>query len=158
MQVEYFRLVDRIVAVDTVARSIHAQAHVPAKHTIFEGHFPDLPLLPGVLLLEIMAQASGWLILTRTKFSAMPLLAAFKEAKLRSFVKPGTVLNVTARIQHEGSGFAVTQAEVKRDDDRVVCNAEITFRLVPHPTENFLANLKLVGASIGVPIEAPADG
>ena len=44
----------------------------------------------------------------------MPLLAAFKEAKLRSFITPGTALIVNATLQHEGSGFAVTQAEIKR--------------------------------------------
>ena len=67
----------------------------------------------------------------------MPFLAAFKEAKLRSFVTPGTALIVSATLQHEGSGFAVTQAEIKRDNDRLICNAEITFRLVPFPNHEF---------------------
>ena len=79
-----------------------------------------MPLMPGVLLLETMAQASGWLILGMTRFSGMPLLAAFKEVKLRSFITPGTPLQISATLQHEGSGFAVTQAEVRRrDKDRV---------------------------------------
>ena len=157
MQLEYFRLIDRIVALDTTARTIRAEANVPTESTIFEGHFPGLPLMPGVLLMETMAQASGWLILGLTHFSAMPLLAAFKEAKLRSFITPGTALIVTASLQHEGSGFAVTQAEIKRDD-RLVCNAEITFRLMPYPNDEFLANLKAVAASIALPMESTADG
>lgn len=157
MQLEYFRLIDRIVAVDTAARTIHAEANVPTASKIFEGHFPGLPLMPGVLLLETMAQASGWLILSLTRFAAMPLLAAFKEAKLRAFITPGTALIVNATLEHEGSGFAVTRAEIKRED-RLVCNAEITFRLLPYPNQEFLANLKEVATSIGVPMEASADG
>lgn len=157
MQLEYFRLIDRIVAIDSNARTIRAEANVPTASTIFEGHFPGMPLMPGVLLMETMAQVSGWLILSVTQFSAMPLLAAFKEAKLRSFIKPGTALIASATLQHEGSGFAVTQAEIRRDD-RLVCNAEITFRLMPFPNQEFLANLKDVAASIALPMESTADG
>jgi 3-hydroxyacyl-[acyl-carrier-protein] dehydratase len=157
MQLEYFRLIDRIVSIDTAARTLRAEANVPMESTIFEGHFPGMPLMPGVLLMETMAQASGWLILSLTRFAGMPLLAAFKEAKLRSFIKPGTPLIVTATLQHQGSGFAVTQAEIRRDE-RLVCNAEITFRVMPYPNDEFLANLKAVANSIGLPIEAPADG
>src|SRR5262245_10876990 len=134
MQLEYFRLIDRIVALDPVARTLRAEANVPMESTIFEGHFPGMPLMPGVLLMETMAQASGWLIIGLTRFSGMPLLAAFKEAKLRSFIKPGTALIATATIQHQGSGFAVTHAEIRRED-RLVCNAEITFRVMPFPND-----------------------
>lgn len=157
MQLEYFRLIDHIVAIDTNARTIRAEANVPTESTIFEGHFPGFPLMPGVLLMETMAQASGWLILGVTQFSAMPLLAAFKEAKLRSFITPGTALIASATLQHEGSGFAVTQAEIRRDD-RLVCNAEITFRLMPFPNQEFLAGLKKIAANIALPMESTADG
>ena len=157
MQLEYFRLIDRIVTLDTAARTIQCEANVPTQSTIFDGHFPGMPLMPGVLLMEAMAQASGWLILGVTNFTGMPLLAAFKEAKLRSFITPGTALIVNATIQHQGSGFAVTQAEIKRGE-RLVCNAEITFRLLPFPNDEFLTNLKAVAASIALPMEASADG
>ena len=153
MNLEYFRLIDQIASLDLEARTIEAEANVPTASTIFEGHFPCFPLMPGVLLMEGMAQASGWLILGLTKFTSMPLLAAIKEAKLRSFITPGTALRIHAKLQHEGSGFAVTEAEIKREG-RLVCNAEITFRLLPFPNEEFLANLKDVGRNIRFPFEA----
>ena len=45
---------------------------MPTTSTIFEGHFPGRPLMPGVLLIESMAQASGWLIIAHTGFERMP--------------------------------------------------------------------------------------
>src|SRR5580704_8779443 len=101
MRFEYFQLIDRIVELDLGSRTIRTQATVPAASTIFEGHFPGFPLMPGVLLLESMAQTSGWLIIGITGFSRMPFLAAFKEAKLRSFVKPGDSLQIAASVIHE---------------------------------------------------------
>ena len=45
--------------------------------------------MPGVLLIEAMAQTSGWLLIALMKFERMPFLAAVKEAKMRGFVTPG---------------------------------------------------------------------
>ena len=52
-----------IVDLDAAARTIRAEANVPTHSTIFEGHFPGYPLMPGVLLIEAMAQTSGWLVI-----------------------------------------------------------------------------------------------
>src|SRR5205085_2879059 len=113
MRLEYFLLLDRIVDLNLGDRTIRTQATVPTTSTIFEGHFPGYPLMPGVLLIETMAQTSGWLIIALTKFTRMPFFAAVKEAKLRSFVMPGSVLEIQAEILHEGSGFAMTKAEIR---------------------------------------------
>src|SRR5213592_4130441 len=111
MNLEYFHLIDRITDLDVGARTITVEANVPATSTIFEGHFPGYPLMPGVLLIETMAQTSGWLLIGLRKFTRMPFFAAVKEAKLRGFVKPGEALVVDAKVAHDGSGFARTQAE-----------------------------------------------
>src|SRR5260370_9693854 len=111
MRFEYFQLIDRIVDLDLGNRTIRAQATVPVSSTIFEGHFPGYPLMPGVLLLESMAQTSGWLIIGITGFSRMPFLVAFNQAKLRAFVKPGDALKFTAAVVHEGSGSPRTTPE-----------------------------------------------
>jgi 3-hydroxyacyl-[acyl-carrier-protein] dehydratase len=157
MRLEYFQLIDRIVALDLEQQAIQVEATVPTASTIFEGHFPGHPLMPGVLLLEAMAQTAGWLIIGLTKFTRMPYLVGFKEAKLRSFVTPGTVLALTAEIVHEGSGFTVTKAEI-RVEGKSVCNAEITFKLVPFLSLDFRASMEKVAATIDFPIKALADG
>src|SRR5262247_3382503 len=113
MRIEYFQLIDRIVDLDLAGQTIRTEARVPTASTIFEGHFPGYPLMPGVLLIEAMAQTSGWLVIGVTKFTRMPFLVAVKEAKFRNFVEPGTVLSLSAKLVHEGSGFAVTEADIK---------------------------------------------
>src|SRR5258708_32559949 len=110
MRFEDFQLLDRIVDLDLGNRSIRTEAIVPGSSPIFENHFPGFALMPGVLLLECMAQTSGWLIIGVTGFSRMPFLAAFNQAKLRSYVKPGDTLEIAAAITHEGSGFARTKS------------------------------------------------
>jgi 3-hydroxyacyl-[acyl-carrier-protein] dehydratase len=152
MRFEYFQLIDRIVELDLEKRTIRTQAIVPTASTIFEGHFPGFPLMPGVLLLESMAQASGWLIIGVTGFSRMPFLAAFTQAKLRAFVKPGDTLEVTAAISHEGSGFARTKAEI-RHDGKLACNAEITFRVVEFPNAEFRRHMEKAAAALAFPTE-----
>src|SRR5215813_4820428 len=110
MHLEYFKLIDRIVDLNLDEKTIRAEALVPTTSTIFEGHFPGHPLMPGVLLTESMAQTSGWLVIALTRFERMPFLGAVKDAKLRTFVEPGQMLSVTAHLTHDGSGFAMTSA------------------------------------------------
>ena len=157
MRLEYFLLIDRIAELNLDDRTIRTEATVPDKSTIFEGHFPGYPLMPGVLLIETMAQTSGWLIIALTKFTRMPFFAAVKEAKLRSFVTPGQVLSVSATIKHEGSGFVMTTAEI-RHEGKVVCSAELTFRLVEFPSPDFRTSMEKIAAEIGFPMEVLAHG
>src|SRR5471032_3354755 len=91
MQLEYFQLIDRIVDLNFDAKTITVEAQVPTTSTIFEGHFPGFPIMPGVLLTEAMAQSSGWLLLGVMKFERMPFLAMVKEAKMRGFVSRSAV-------------------------------------------------------------------
>ena len=152
MRIEYFQLIDRIIDLNLKDLTIRVEAIVPTESTIFQGHFPGRPLMPGVLLVESMAQTSGWLLIARTEFAKMAFLAALKEVKFRTFVTPGQKLIVSAKIVHEGSGFAVTEAEVQIDG-KTVCNADITFRLVDIPQGEFLAHMHAVAQRIGFPME-----
>jgi 3-hydroxyacyl-[acyl-carrier-protein] dehydratase len=157
MRIEYFQLIDRITDLDLNDLTIRAEANVPTASTIFEGHFPGRPLMPGVLLIETMAQASGWLIIANRRFEKMPFLAGVKKAKLRTFVPPGQALIVSAKLIHEGSGYAVTEAEVQ-SDGKSICDAEITFRVVDFPAGEFVDAMKAVAKTIALPLEAMAHG
>jgi 3-hydroxyacyl-[acyl-carrier-protein] dehydratase len=155
MRIEYFQLIDRIVDLDLAQQTIRTEARVPTASTIFEGHFPGYPLMPGVLLIEAMAQTSGWLVIGVTKFTRMPFFAALKEAKLRSFITPGQTLSLSAKLLHEGSGYAVTKADI-RCDGKLACNAEITFRLVDFPNPEFRASMDKMAALLQFPMSALA--
>jgi 3-hydroxyacyl-[acyl-carrier-protein] dehydratase len=157
MQLEYFQLIDRIVDLNIGEKTITVEAQVPKENTIFEGHFPGYPILPGVLLIESMAQASGWLLIALMKFERMPFLAMVKEAKMRSFATPGELLTVEASVLHEGSGFAVTEAKVSVGG-RPRCNATITFRHIPFPNPDLRGHMDAVARRIGFPEEAMPHG
>jgi 3-hydroxyacyl-[acyl-carrier-protein] dehydratase len=156
MRLEYFQMIDRVVAFDEVAGTLAAQSTVPQESPIFEGHFPGHALMPGVLLIETMAQASGYLVLSRNGFSQMPFLAGVKEAKLRTFVEPGALLDVRAAIEHDGSGFAITKAEVRHAGARV-CNAQLTFKILAFPAPELESMMRDEAARIGIAVEAPAS-
>ncbi|MGO4439919.1 beta-hydroxyacyl-ACP dehydratase [Rhizobium sp. RAF56] len=130
MLLEYFQMIDRVEAVDLQKGTLRARSVVPAKSPVFEGHFPGMPLVPGVLLIETMAQASGMLVLGVTKFSAMPFLMMVDGAKMRTFVEPEAVLDIEAQLEHEGSGFAVTKAKISIAGKRV-CDAQLKLRTMP---------------------------
>ena len=157
MRLEYFQLIDRIVDLDLKQRIVRAEGLVPEQSTIFEGHFPGHPLMPGVLLIESMAQTSGWLVIGLVRFERMPFLAAVKEAKLRSFVRPGARLEITASLLHDGSGYAVTKASVA-SEGKTICDAELTLRVMPFPNPDFRATMEQTAERIGFPTGALADG
>ncbi len=155
MRLEYFEMIDRITAVDE--NSLTAECKVPAAegNPVFAGHLPGFPLMPGVLLIEIMAQASGWLLLHRLNFTRMPLLASVKEAKLRSFVLPEASLQVQATLVHEGSGYAVTSGRITSNGKKV-CEVELTLRALPFPTPDLAAMVRERARSLGLVVAEPA--
>jgi 3-hydroxyacyl-[acyl-carrier-protein] dehydratase len=157
MRLEFFQLIDRIVDLDLAGRKITCEATVPTASTIFEGHFPGYPLMPGVLLIETMAQTSGWLVVAANSFQRMPFLAAVKDAKLRTFVKPGQALTVSAELKHEGSGYAMTEASIATGG-KTVCDATITFSVVAFPNAEMSKQMRGRAVEIGYPMGAPADG
>ncbi len=101
MRLEYFEMIDQVVRLDRAAGRIEARALVPDASPVFEGHFPGHPLVPGVLLTETMAQASGYLVLAHLDFAQMPFLMAVDKARFRSFVGPGAALDIEASLEHD---------------------------------------------------------
>jgi 3-hydroxyacyl-[acyl-carrier-protein] dehydratase len=140
MRLEYFQMVDRFVEVDVVQHLARAICTVPKESTVFEGHFPGYPLMPGVLLIECMAQTTGWLVSALTGFTGLPALAGVKEAKIRTAVFPGDVLEIEGKIVHEGSGYAIGAAKGTRNG-APVCDAMLTYRIIPYPSPELRAGL-----------------
>ncbi|PYG60092.1 3-hydroxyacyl-ACP dehydratase FabZ family protein [Rhizobium sp. UGM030330-04] len=130
MLLEYFQMIDKVEAVDMATRTLKAQSVVPDKSPVFEGHFPGMPLVPGVLLIETMAQASGMLVLAFSDFASMPFLMSVDGAKMRTFVEPGAVLDIEVVLEHDGSGFAVTKAKITSAGKKI-CDAQLKLRTMP---------------------------
>ena len=150
MLLEYFQMVDRIVSLDPEARLVRAACTVPDQSTIFEGHFPGYPLLPGALMIETMAQTGGWLVLAKLRFSRMAFLAQVKEAKLRGFVSPGAQLEVEASLVQDGSGYAVATGRIE-SGGRKVAEAELRYGLGPFPNETLRVRMLETARRVAVP-------
>ena len=140
MLLEYFQMIDTVEELDPDNGKIIARADVPMESPVFEGHFPGSPLVPGVLLIETMAQASGFMLLSRLKFEKMPFLANVSSAKMRTFVEPGAVLQVIAELEHDGSGFAKTKAQILSTGKKI-CDCNLMFRIMPFPNETLKGNM-----------------
>ena len=152
MRLEYFQMLDRIVDLDIGARRLRSVCTVPRQSTIFEGHFPTYPMMPGVLLIECMAQTTGWLVSVLGRFTAMPFLAAVEKGKFRTAVLPGDVLEFEGEVLHEGSGYTVCGCEGLRAGT-VVCDARLTFRILPYPSEQFRQALWEWGERLNLPVK-----
>jgi len=152
MRLEYFEMIDQVVSLDRDAKRLEATSTVPMESPVFEGHFPGHPLVPGVLLTETMAQASGYLVLGLMGFTHMPFLMAVDKARFRTFVGPGTILTIQAQLEHEGSGYAVTKAKILADG-KPICDAELRFRIMPFP-EGMDGQMRAQAKRIGLIREA----
>lgn len=152
MRLEYFEMIDTVTLFARDAQRIVCEARVPTQSPVFEGHFPGHPLVPGVLLTETMAQASGYLVLGLNRLSQMPFLMAVDKARFRIFVEPNARLVIEAELLMEGSGYAATKARIAADG-KPVCDAELRFRLMPFPVE-LQALMKARTTQIGLMAEA----
>jgi len=153
MRLEYFQMVDRIISLDLATGRIAADCQVPDESPVFEGHFPGHPILPGVLMIETMAQTGGWLLLAGARFTRMPFLMQVEKAKMRSFVTPGQALSVEAGLLHEGSGYAVVKGTISINDKRIA-EAEIRYGVVPFPNDRLRTTMLETGRRIGLPESA----
>lgn len=152
MRLEYFQMIDRITELDVPGKRIVTACQVPDQSPVFEGHFPGYPIMPGVLLIETMAQTGGWLVLASQYCEKMPFLMQVEKAKMRTFVAPGQPLVVEASLTHDGSGYAVVKASIISGGKKVT-EADIRYGVVPFPNETLKAAMLETARRIGLPEE-----
>lgn len=124
-----FLLVDKILEMDLERGYILGQKNVTINEAFFQGHFPDTPIMPGVLILEALAQAGGVMVHLKANNEKIAVLLNVNNAKFRTPVRPGDVL----LLRGEGIHFSSNGGRVKVTalvNNKVAVEAEIGFALV----------------------------
>src|SRR5579863_7628759 len=123
-----FLLVDRIVEMD--AERVVGIKSVTHNEPFFQGHFPDFPVMPGVLIVEAMAQAAGVLVLKNVedRHNKLVLLVAIENARFRRPVVPGDTLRLEMKVIKRKASVA-KMAGVATVDGVVVAEAEVMCKL-----------------------------
>ena len=124
-----FLLIDRVIEVEGYQRAV-AIKNVTINEPFFPGHFPEMPLMPGVLQLEAMAQLAGMLLLRKLEYSGkLAVLWSLDKVKLRGGVTPGDQL----RLEVETMRIKGETVQVKGRGTvagKVVCEAVLMFTMI----------------------------
>lgn len=127
-------LVDRIVELDPGKRAVGLK-NVTTNEWFFEGHFPDNPIMPGVLIIEALAQTGAVAALSADEFAGkLGLFAGIDGVRFRRQVVPGDQLRLEVEMgrQRRGIGRAAATATV---DGETAAEGRLTFALVDPPDE-----------------------
>jgi 3-hydroxyacyl-[acyl-carrier-protein] dehydratase len=123
-------LVDRVLEIVPGKTSVGLK-NVTINEAFFEGHYPQMPIMPGVLILEAMAQAGAIVIMTDPANTGMlPVLGAIDNVKLRKPVVPGDQLISSTELLWFRNRIGKMRATA-RVDGEVVASMEATFKLIP---------------------------
>ncbi|MEH8021831.1 3-hydroxyacyl-ACP dehydratase FabZ [Rheinheimera metallidurans] len=121
-----FLLIDRVLDY-TPGESLTAVKNVSVNEPIFTGHFPNMPIFPGVLILEALAQATGILgfkTVTERSDNELYLFAAIDDARFKKPVVPGDQMILEVKFLKERRNIWKFYGEAKVDG-QVVCSAEL---------------------------------
>ena len=128
-----FLLVDRIIEIDYGVRAVGLK-NVTINEPFFEGHFPTYPVMPGVLIVEALAQVGAVAILGMDEFKGkMPFFAGIDGVRFKRQVKPGDTLRleVTLGKMRRGVGMGTATATV---DGELAVRGELMFAVTDLPT------------------------
>ena len=132
-----FLLVDKIVEFEE-SKSILAIKNVSFNEPFFNGHFPSYPVMPGVLILEALAQASGLLVFKTPSLcppnESLYLFVGIDKARFKKPVIPGDQLKLKVEMKKSRQGFAVFDA-LATVEDEVAASAELMCGLKELPTK-----------------------
>jgi 3-hydroxyacyl-[acyl-carrier-protein] dehydratase len=112
-----FLFVDEVI--DLSDKKIVAKRDIRADEFFFRGHFPDEPIMPGVLIVEALAQTGGVMLLRENK-GKIPLFMGIDKARFRRVVRPGDTLVMEVELIQARSGI-VKIAGVAKVNDEVAC-------------------------------------
>ncbi len=128
-----FLLIDRVVEVEPRQRIV-AIKNVTVNEPHFQGHFPDYPLMPGVLIVEAIAQAGGVLLLDEIpdREDKLMVFTGIDGVKFRRPVTPGDQLRIEVKVLQWRSR-AVKMQGTATVDGKVACEATVMCQLVPRP-------------------------
>ena len=130
-----FLLIDRIIEMEPRTRIV-AIKNVTMNEPFFQGHFPDYPIMPGVLMIEAIAQAGGTMLMTEVPDRANKLMVftGIDNAKFRRPVVPGDQVRIEVTVLQWRSR-AVRMLGIATVDGKVVCEATVMCQLVPRATQ-----------------------
>ncbi len=122
-----FLLIDKVIKVEE--NKIIAIKNVTANEQYFQGHFPAEPVMPGVLIIEALAQAGAVSLLSKDEFKGkIAYFAGINNAKFRRKVVPGDTLRLEVELikvrGKAGIGYGIAYVE-----DKKVCEGELTFMI-----------------------------
>ena len=120
-----FLLIDKVIKIEE--NKITAIKNVTANEYYFQGHFPTEPVMPGVLIIESLAQAGAVALLSKDEFKGkIAYFAGINNAKFRRKVVPGDTLRLEVELTKirgkAGGGYGIAYV-----DDKKVCEGELTF-------------------------------
>lgn len=124
-------MVDRVVEYDPGRGYIRAEKGVTATEWFFQGHFPGLPVMPGVMQVEALAQTMAVYVAQQEGFGdRIGLFAAIEECRFKRVVQPGDRLTLEVTMEKLGRRFGRGRA-VASVDGEVACEAMLSFIIPP---------------------------
>jgi 3-hydroxyacyl-[acyl-carrier-protein] dehydratase len=126
-----FLLIDRVVEIERKKRIV-AIKNVTINEPFFQGHFPNYPIMPGVLVIEAMAQAGGALLLTEIpdRESKLMVFTGIERARFRRPVVPGDQLRIEINVL-QWKTRAVRMEGLATVEGKLACEATVMCQLVP---------------------------
>ena len=129
-----FLLVDRIIEYDPEAKRIVGLKGVTAGEWFFRGHFPGLPVMPGVLQVEALAQTMAVYVARQPGFGdRIGLFAGIDKVRFKRVVAPGDLLRLEVTMEKLGSRFGRARG-VASVDGQVACQGLLSFVIPPAGT------------------------
>ncbi len=125
-----FLLVDRIIKINLEENEIVGLKNVTVNEPFFQGHFPGVPIMPGVLILEALAQTGGVLVHQKGYDKKIAVLLNVANAKFRKPVLPGDVLHLHAKGIHISGNGGKIKAKALIGGELLAVEAELSFALV----------------------------